>query len=265
MTQSGGGKWSDLGQRLVSGGLAAGIGLWVMWIGGFPFHILISVVCAIMVWELLRMIGAAKDSIAISLAAGLFLLVVMELSLGLALPLLLVPALLGFLRLEQHRQTFAIYCIAILVAGYGLTALRDDFGFAWMAWLALVVIASDILGYFAGKFIGGPKFWPRISPKKTWSGTVAGWIGAAAIGAIFISQGMSGLELVWISIMVSMASQLGDISESALKRRMGVKDSSNIMPGHGGMFDRFDGMLGASIFLMAVTAIIAFPPVAASV
>ena len=65
--------------------------------------------------------------------------------------------------------------------------------------------------------------------------------------------------------MVSMASQLGDISESALKRRMGVKDSSNIMPGHGGMFDRFDGMLGASIFLMAVTAIIAFPPVAASV
>ena len=129
-----------------------------------------------------------------------------------------------------------------------------------MAWLALVVISTDILGYFAGRFIGGPKFWPKISPKKTWSGTVAGWIGAAIIGVVFVWYGRSGPELIGISVAISMASQIGDVAESALKRRMGVKDSSNIMPGHGGMFDRFDGMLGASVFLLLVEQIIDFPP-----
>lgn len=262
MTQAGGGQWSDLGQRLVSGGLAAGVGLWLMWVGGFPFHVLISIVCGIMIWELLRMIGAASDSIPISVASALALLAAMELPAGIALPLLLLPAMLGVGRLEHHKYTYAIYCAAILVAGYGLTSLRDDFGFGWMAWLALVVIATDILGYFAGRFIGGPKFWPRVSPKKTWSGTVAGWIGAALIGFAYVSKGAAGLELVGISIAISMASQLGDVSESALKRRMGVKDSSNIMPGHGGMFDRFDGMLGASIFLLVIDAVLASPPAA---
>jgi phosphatidate cytidylyltransferase len=130
-----------------------------------------------------------------------------------------------------------------------------------MAWLALVVIVTDILGYFAGRFIGGPKFWPKVSPKKTWSGTIAGWIGAAIVGALYVYNGAAGLELIGISIAISMASQMGDVSESALKRRMGIKDSSNIMPGHGGMFDRFDGMLGASIFLLVIEALVVFPPV----
>ena len=169
--------------------------------------------------------------------------------------------MMGVALVDRHRFTYAISSALILVAGFGLTVLRDDFGFGWMAWLALVVIATDILGYFAGRFIGGPKFWPKISPKKTWSGTVAGWIGAAAIGAVFVWQGHAGGELIAISVAISMASQLGDVAESALKRRMGVKDSSAIMPGHGGMFDRFDGMLGASVFLLLVARVIDFPPV----
>ena len=108
--------------------------------------------------------------------------------------------------------------------------------------------------------IGGPKFWPRVSPKKTWSGTVAGWIGAAIVGAVFVWVGQSGYELIGISIAVSIAGQFGDVAESALKRRMGVKDSSSILPGHGGMFDRFDAMLGASLFLLLVAQIVDFPP-----
>lgn len=261
MMQSGVGKWNDLWQRLLSGGVAAALGLWLMWIGGLPFHILLSAVSGIIIWELLRMIGAGRLAFPLAVSAGVTLLVAMELPVGFALPLLLLPAMLGVGYVDQHRFTYAIYSAAILVSGFGLAALRDDFGFGWMAWLALVVIVTDILGYFAGRFIGGPKFWPKVSPKKTWSGTAAGWLGAAVVGAIFVCQGQAALSLIGISIAISMASQLGDVSESALKRRMGVKDSSNIMPGHGGMFDRFDGMLGASIFLIFIEAVMDFPPI----
>lgn len=261
MNNADGGQWSDLGQRLLWGGIAAGVGLWVMWVGGFSFHLLIALVCGIMMWELLRMIGAGRRAVAMSVITALVLLAAMELPAGFALPLLLLPAMIGISQIEQHRFTYAIYCAVILVAGYGLTALRDDFGFWWMAWLALVVIVTDILGYFAGRFIGGPKFWPKVSPKKTWSGTIAGWIGSALVGVFYVYNGVAGVELIGISIAISMASQMGDVSESALKRRMGIKDSSNIMPGHGGMFDRFDGMLGASIFLLVIEALVDFPPV----
>ncbi|MEP6319808.1 MAG: phosphatidate cytidylyltransferase, partial [Paracoccaceae bacterium] len=127
---------------------------------------------------------------------------------------------------------------------------------------ALIVIFSDILGYFAGRIIGGPKFWPKVSPKKTWSGTIAGWIGAAIIGVVYVAWGKAGAEIIGISIALAIAGQLGDVAESALKRRMDVKDSSNILPGHGGMFDRFDSMLGASILLLLMGQVVGFPPVA---
>ena len=133
-------------------------------------------------------------------------------------------------------------------------------GVGWLLWLVLVVIVTDVFGYFAGRFFGGPKFWPAISPKKTWSGTVAGWIGAALVGLMFSINVEGGVLLMVISIAVSMASQMGDIVESALKRKMGVKDSSDLIPGHGGLMDRFDGMLGASLFLLIIGQFIGFPP-----
>ena len=261
MTEAtGGGKWADLGQRLLSGGVAAAIGLAAMWMGGLIFHILIAAISGIMIWELVRMIGAVGKAKLLGGFAGVAVFAAMELPTGFALPLIMLPAVLGVSQIERHRFTYAMYSAAILIAGFGLVALRDDFGFGWMAWLALVVIVTDIMGYFAGRFIGGPKFWPRVSPKKTWSGTVAGWIGAAVVGLFFVYAGQSGPELIGISIAVSMAGQFGDVAESALKRRMGVKDSSSIIPGHGGMFDRFDAMLGAAILLLLVEQIIDFPP-----
>ena len=129
--------------------------------------------------------------------------------------------------------------------------------------VAFVIMASDILGYFAGKIIGGPKFWPKVSPKKTWSGTIAGWIGAGLVALFYVANGHASGELIGISIAIAIAGQLGDVAESALKRHVGVKDSSNILPGHGGMFDRFDAMLGASLFLLLVGQLIGFPPVPA--
>ena len=119
---------------------------------------------------------------------------------------------------------------------------------------------TDVFGYFAGRTFGGPKFWPSVSPKKTWSGTAAGWVGAGLVGLLFSINTGVGLQLIGISIAISMASQMGDIAESGLKRKMGVKDSSNLIPGHGGLMDRFDGMLGASVFLLIMGQFIGFPP-----
>ncbi|NNE79509.1 MAG: phosphatidate cytidylyltransferase [Silicimonas sp.] len=255
------GQWSDLSQRLLSGGIAAIVGLWIMWIGGHPFHILIAVISGIMVWEVTRMIGGGRLAVPYGVFAGIALLLLVTFPIGYVLPLVFAPALLGIAQLDRHKVTYALFTTAVLVAGLGLVIQRDDFGFLWVAWLALVVIVADILGYFAGKAIGGPKFWPKISPKKTWSGTVAGWIGAACVAIVYVIFGFAGPELIGISIAVAIAGQLGDVAESALKRRVGVKDSSNILPGHGGMFDRFDAMLGASLFLLLVEQIIDFPPV----
>ena len=130
-----------------------------------------------------------------------------------------------------------------------------------LVWLVLVVIATDVAGYFAGRFIGGPKFWPRVSPKKTWSGTLGGWFAAMLIGLVFLTFTNAGKDLPWISMLLSLASQMGDVAESAIKRRMGVKDSSSLLPGHGGLLDRFDGLLGAALFMLLVAQIVYVPEV----
>ncbi|MDB2407938.1 phosphatidate cytidylyltransferase, partial [Jannaschia sp.] len=136
-----------------------------------------------------------------------------------------------------------------------------EFGLLWMLWLIAVVVISDVAGYFAGRMIGGPKFWPKISPKKTWSGTVAGWIGAALVGWIWAVWLNAGWETIGISVALAMMAQMGDIAESAVKRKMDVKDSSNLLPGHGGLFDRFDAMLGAALMLMIIESMTVFPAV----
>ncbi|RVT85426.1 phosphatidate cytidylyltransferase [Rhodobacteraceae bacterium CCMM004] len=254
------GQWDDLIVRLASGGAVAVIGLTAVWFGGIAFIVLTVVISAAMVWELVRMLDREAPALMLAGVAGLALAVAELLPPGYALPILIAPCFVGFGQLSQHRATFTVFTLMILLAGYGLFALRDEFGFIWMLWLALVVIATDVFGYFAGRFIGGPKFWPRVSPKKTWAGTVAGWVAAAGVGVIFIGLTPVKAQIVGISIAVSMASQIGDIAESSVKRRMGVKDSSSLIPGHGGLFDRFDGMLGAAVFLLLVEQLVDFPP-----
>jgi phosphatidate cytidylyltransferase len=96
---------------------------------------------------------------------------------------------------------------------------------------------------------------------KTWSGTVAGWVAAALVGAVFLRFSTAGVDLLWISALLAFASQMGDIAESAIKRRSGVKDSSNLIPGHGGLMDRFDGLLGAAILMLLVAQLTDVPSV----
>jgi phosphatidate cytidylyltransferase len=118
------------------------------------------------------------------------------------------------------------------------------------------VWVTDIGGYFAGRGIGGPKLWPRVSPKKTWAGAIGGFIASLAIAAVFASLGFGKMgPLLLLGAAVSIASQLGDLFESAVKRRFGVKDSSQIIPGHGGLLDRLDGFV-AAIVLAALIGIL---------
>ena len=265
-------KWGDLGPRILSALALLVIGVIGVWAGGLWIHLLVSIACGLMVWELVRMLGSADKHkqfwLALVSACSLFVASYTPFS-NVILPLLIAPSLVGFSLLKSGnrpftgRRIFMAYTAVILIAGYSLIALRDDFGIVWMAWLLIVVIVTDVAGYFAGRMLGGPKFWPRVSPKKTWTGTIAGWIGAAIVGIIFAATVGGGSVVIIVSIAVALASQLGDIAESAIKRHVGVKDSSNLIPGHGGLLDRFDGMLGAALLLIIVEFFIAFPNVAA--
>jgi len=255
-------KWSDLTARLGSALAMVVVGAIGIWMGGHVFHVLVAVICGLMAWELVGMLSPGTKNLQMQLGAvtGVAVLLSVYLPVGFALPLLLAPAMIGFGQLTRNRTIYMAFTLMILMTGFGIMQVRDDMGLGWMVWLVIVVIVTDVFGYFAGRIIGGPKFWPAVSPKKTWSGTAAGWVGAALVGLVFSINTGVGLQLVGISIAVSMASQMGDIAESAIKRKTGVKDSSNLIPGHGGLMDRFDGMLGASVFLLIIGQFIGFPP-----
>lgn len=254
-------QWSDLTARMGSASAMILIGLIGIWLGGHVFHALVGIICGLMVWELVGMLRPGVRHVQLQLGAltGAAVFLAIYLPVGFALPLLLAPAMIGFGYLSENRTIYMSYTFMILLAGYGMMQVRDDMGFGWLMWLVLVVVVTDVVGYFAGRALGGPKFWPKVSPKKTWSGTASGWGGAAIVGLVFSIQTGVGLQLIGISIAVSMASQMGDIAESGLKRTMGVKDSSNLIPGHGGLLDRFDGMLGAALFLLIIGQFIGFP------
>jgi phosphatidate cytidylyltransferase len=246
---------------MATGFVIACVGLAAVWAGGWWFTGLVLILTGALVWELARMLGGGpRRALSLGALAGAAILATKLLPVGFALPMVLAVPIAGVALLEQNRRLFVVMTAMILLAGFGLILHRDSFGLTWMLWLVLLVAATDILGYFAGRIIGGPKFWPKVSPKKTWSGTIAGWVGAAVIGWIFMARTGSGVELIGISVALSMASQMGDIAESAVKRRMGVKDSSNLLPGHGGVYDRFDGLLGAAFLLVIVESLTAFPP-----
>jgi phosphatidate cytidylyltransferase len=129
-----------------------------------------------------------------------------------------------------------------------LVRLDQLWGFVALILILLVVWVTDIGGYFAGRGIGGPKLWPRVSPKKTWAGAVGGFVASLVVAAGFALFGVSRTgPLLLLGAAISIASQLGDLFESAVKRRFGVKDSSQIIPGHGGLLDRLDGFVAAVV------------------
>ena len=144
------------------------------------------------------------------------------------------------------------YATAALIAAVWLRH-DPEYGFAAVLFVLLIVWATDSGGYFAGRGIGGPKLWPRVSPNKTWAGAAGSVFAALAVAGGFVAAGSgSALRLLVIAIVLSVASQLGDLFESAVKRRFGVKDSGSIIPGHGGLLDRLDGFVAAVVVAAAI-------------
>jgi phosphatidate cytidylyltransferase len=129
--------------------------------------------------------------------------------------------------------------------------LRGDveYGSVAIVFLFAIVWTTDILGYFVGRFVGGPKLWPRVSPKKTWSGAIGGAGGAviAGLAVAHYAHVANPLAVGALALVLSAASQGGDLFESAFKRRFGVKDAGHVIPGHGGIMDRLDGFLAAVV------------------
>ena len=162
------------------------------------------------------------------------------LAVGLAAVALLSPlrrawAAAGFFMRRLRRGRLAYWCGRIRVQG-----------FVALIFVLLVVWVTDIGGYFAGRGIGGPKLWPRVSPKKTWAGAVGGFVASLAVAAGFVGLNLGNMApLLVLAAVLSVISQLGDLFESAVKRRFGVKDSSHVIPGHGGLLDRLDGFVAA--------------------
>lgn len=258
-------RWGDLRARVISGVAMVVVGAVAIALGGKVFAALAIVVCTVMVWELATMTtempnkSASNAALVLAGLAGLCLLAVVSFPLLLVLPLLAVPSVLITLGPRREKFVAAAYALLIMLTGFSLVKMRAEHGLDAILWLVLVVITSDLAGYFAGRIFGGPKFWPAISPKKTWSGTVAGWIGAALIGLVFYLTHHGGASLIWLSPLVAFAGQLGDIAESWIKRRTGVKDSSNLIPGHGGAMDRFDALAGSAAFVLLLTLFVPLP------
>jgi phosphatidate cytidylyltransferase len=254
-------KWADLGPRLVSGLVLAVVGLLAILAGGAWFVMLAVAAATVMVWELARMQSPDDRDGPLALAAAAFfvLLLALQIATPVALVPLAIPGVAALLLRRPDALIFAAYGTAVLLACYGLIQFRGEYGALWIGWLVAVVVAADVSAYFVGRIIGGPKFWPRVSPKKTWAGIVAGWVAGALVGYVFLGFTTAGRDLPWISAALAFASQMGDAAESAIKRRAGVKDASALIPGHGGLLDRFDALLGGALFMLVVSFFVVVP------
>ena len=256
------GRFQDLAPRLGTAVFLFLVCAVAIWGGGFWFVGLISICVGLMLWELATMLRSGpRRARLMAIVGGSALFVANVLPIGFGLPILMLVPMVGIAFIRNHRRIMVGFTTAIVLAGLSLTEHLSNFGLIWMVWLLSIVVVSDVAGYFVGRMLGGPKFWPRVSPKKTWSGTIAGWVGAGLVGWIWVVWQDSGWETIGISVALAMMAQMGDIAESAVKRKMGVKDSSNLLPGHGGLFDRFDAMLGAALMLLVIASLSEFPPI----
>lgn len=267
------GRWSDLGSRVVSAGVMLVCAVLLGIATGIWLRLGVGLVAAGMMWELARLTSWAHPEFhgiwsrplrPLAVAALGFVVIFLALSADpkWAWALLALPMLAGLPGARADlRLAYALYALAIPVATCGLVIMREGIGLAFVAWMVGCVVASDIAGYFVGKTLRGPKFWPRISPSKTWSGTIGGWVAGILLGAVLTMTGSADWPLIVISPLVVFAGQMGDIAESWLKRRAGVKDSSNLIPGHGGLLDRLDALMGAVLAAMLTGALFSLPAV----
>jgi len=255
---------SALGARIASALVMVPVALAIVWYGGPWIAGLAALAAAVMAWEWGRLVGRASTLTDSLLLAGIA-----------ALPVLLgayvtpwfglLVGLAGILllhRLAGSRNAAPIWTAAglawIIGPCIGFVWLRSEpAGTATLFWLLAVVWAIDTAAYIAGKTIGGPKLAPRISPKKTWAGLIGGLLAAILVG--LAAALIVGSDKIWqvalLSGALAIVEQIGDMAESFAKRRFGVKDSGNLIPGHGGLLDRLDGMLAVVVAVVILSLV----------
>ena len=252
---------SELRLRVLSAAVLIPVALFIAWWGGLPAFLLAALVSAIVFAEWANITGRSPKllpstpDVSIGTAfVALATLVAGTQGLGTGLAVL-VAGMIGVALLSRSAWLAGGVAYAGLL-GIALAALRADpvAGLASVTVLLVRVWATDSFAYFAGRTIGGPKLWPRVSPKKTWSGSLGGLAGGVILAALTAAAfGVRvGPMLILCLALLSIASQAGDLFESAIKRHFDKKDSSGIIPGHGGMMDRVDGL----IFAAAAAALI---------
>ena len=236
--------------RIVSALILAPPALAAVWFGSWAFVALAAVAGVLLAWEWTRLslgrFGVAGIILAV-MAGGVAAVALVRPALGLAL--IALAAAIAPLSQRVEGRSLAWIGVGAFYIGLPVLALvwlRGE-GAPMVFWLLFLVWATDIGAFAAGRMIGGPKLWPRVSPNKTWAGLLGGMLSAAAVGAIAAQLTEKNIPTVAaLSGMLALVAQVGDFAESWMKRHFGVKDSSGIIPGHGGMMDRLDGLLAAA-------------------
>jgi phosphatidate cytidylyltransferase len=259
---------SDLPARFAAGLVMIAVAVVATYVGGWPFRVLAALAASIMLleWADMHRVHRLWAWLAIALVAAV-LLAGAEYLFPVAAN---NPAVLEPGDLDPAWQGFAAIGAAAVLVGLFSRRIRMGWGtlyigipafalvvlnWAWselVLWLLIVTWATDIFAYFAGRGIGGPKLAPRISPNKTWAGLIGGMAGAAVAGWVAGTLLDVDPTFYFLGAPLGLLAQLGDLYESAVKRRAGVKDSGGILPGHGGVLDRLDGLLPVVLAVFAV-------------
>ena len=254
----------DIGLRAASALVLAPAAVAAVWAGGVWYLGFVIVGAALLAVEWARMSahGAWRAMAAIIIIAVTAALLATDLGrLPIALGILVLGAAIGGLAARLRGLQALNTAYGVLYLGWPavlLVWLRDGHsavGLHWTAFVFAVAWAADILAYLVGSLVGGPKLWPRFSPNKTWSGFIGG-MGAGAMAGAAITAGfdMGRLTVFWgavLGLAGALATMAGDLWESALKRRFGVKDAGALIPGHGGLLDRVDGLMFAVVVVAA--------------
>jgi phosphatidate cytidylyltransferase len=260
---------SNLQLRIVSAIVLVAAVMVPTWFGGLAFRILAAAIAGAMFYEWATIARIRANTAHCVLLAALLAIVLVAIvaRIDVTITLLLVAAAVVMAAvagtLLDHGWSGTVGLAYAVASGLSLAAVRGDdlSGLAAILFLFAVVWATDILAYFTGRALGGPKLAPSISPGKTWSGAIGGAVGGVAAGlamAASLAQPV-GYGLVIVALVLSIVAQIGDLFESGAKRRFGVKDSSNIIPGHGGVMDRVDGLVAAAFALYVIGWALAGP------
>jgi phosphatidate cytidylyltransferase len=269
------GRSSDLAKRVASGLVMALLALAAAWAGGWIFGLFWTLAALLVLREWIGILGVPRRAMPAWIAGGVGIAAagVLAEQAGLRRPELWIAVMLAACAAAaiapERRGSVGLGVLYAAVIAAVPAALRADpaQGLTAIAWLFAVVWLTDIGAYFVGRTLGGPKLWPSVSPKKTWSG----FIGGVAIGtlcAVLVANGAAGLlgrpwygglGLVALSLVAALLSQGGDLLESAMKRRFDVKDSSHLIPGHGGVMDRLDSFWAVCMLMGGLILITGAP------